>query len=445
MTSRVHPELGELISSLPLADTHEHLAEEDSRDEIGPNWRLKDFAVLFAAYPESDLESAGMSVQDVAILLSPDTPLDEKWKRIEPHWPMIRTTGYGDVIRRSLRILFEEDDLTSDNYEAISQRIAGQISPGWYQHVVREKSNIDHMHVNSLETGLFMETTYPDWMLQDLSILICSTLLDVPRLMDELQQMGEEREIGSLKALQETIDLIFDWYGPRAVAVKNQGAYRRRLDHDLVDFADAERVFQSYASSKWTLEGPERKPLEDWLFHYCVSKATEYDLPVKLHTGYYAGTRHMPLHRVGANPGDCAELCMKHPKARFVFMHSMYPYQDELISLTKHFPNAHADMCWTWIVNPVATVRFAKEVIKAAPINKVFLFGGDHIQAELIAGHAEIARQGLAQALSELVIEGWLTMKDARFAAQRLTLGNALDLYDVQRCRTNNTPRPRNR
>ncbi|MCC5874886.1 MAG: amidohydrolase family protein [Candidatus Sumerlaeia bacterium] len=432
------------IASMPLADTHEHLVEEDLRDSAGPNWQLQDFSVFLALYPDSDLESAGMPHHDIELLTHHETPVDKKWKIVKPFWEKIRLTGYGEVVRRSIRVLFDEDDLSDSTWESITDKVRSQIKPGWYTPIIREKANIHHMQVNSLEQGLFTETLYPEWMLQDLSFLSLSTCINVPHIESGLDAIGRGMEISTFDFLVEAVDLVFDLYGPRAVALKNQGAYNRRLDYEWVDEGDAERCFQKYAASGWKLEGAERKPLEDWLFHYCINKSIEYSLPVKLHTGYYAGAGHMPLHRVGANPGDCAELCLKHPRAKFVFMHSMYPYQDELISLTKHFPNAHADMCWSWIVNPAATVRFTAEIIKAAPINKIFLFGGDHFQVELIPGHAEMARHGLALALSSLVVDGWLSMADAMDAAHRLTLGNALELYDVDRCRQRNIPRKRN-
>lgn len=431
------------IATTPMADTHEHLVEEDSRDSSGYSWQVRDFAIFLNQYPDSDLQSAGMKQSDLVRFNNPETPTGEKWNLVKPHWPKIRHTGYGDLVRRSLRILFGEDDLTDSNWASISEKVAAQIKPGWYLPIVKEKAGIHHMQVNSLEGRLFMETLYPEWMLQDLSFLALSTQLDIPTIQRELDIIGKAIDIGSLNDLTTAIDLIFEEYGPRAVAMKNQGAYNRRLDFERVEKSEASRVFEKYATSGWSLAESERKPLEDWLFHYCIDKSIEYKLPVKLHTGYYAGNSHMPLHRVGANPGDCAELCLMHPDARFVFMHSMYPHQDELIALTKHFPNAFADMCWSWIVNPEATVRFTREIIRAAPINKIFLFGGDHLQVELIPGHGEIARHGLGLALKSLIADKWITIEDARDIADRLLIGNALALYDVERCRQRNPPRAR--
>jgi len=121
---------------------------------------------------------------------------------------------------------------------------------------------------------------------------------------------------------------------------------------------------------------------------------------------------------------------MAHPTARFVIMHITYPYQDEAIVLAKHYPNAYIDLCWAWIINPVASVRFVKEFLKAAPANKLFTFGGDYTLVEMVPGHARMARQGLAQAVSELVDEGWVESRDVHDLVERLMRGNAHEVFD---------------
>ena len=63
-------------------------------------------------------------------------------------------------------------------------------------------------------------------------------------------------------------------------------------------------------------------------------------------------------------------------------MHIDYPYQDEAIALAKHYSNVWIDMCWAWIINPAAGVRFLKEFIMAAPASKVLTFGGDYRPVE---------------------------------------------------------------
>ena len=123
----------------------------------------------------------------------------------------------------------------------------------------------------------------------------------------------------------------------------------------------------------------EQKALEDHLFWYAVRKATECNLPVKLHTGYYAGQNGMPLSRLIHNAGSACDLCQAAPDARFVFMHICYPYYEELIAVAKQYTNAYVDMCWGWIINPLAAKDFLKKYLVTAPANKILTFGGDYL------------------------------------------------------------------
>ncbi len=160
-----------------------------------------------------------------------------------------------------------------------------------------------------------------------------------------------------------------------------------------------------------------------------MDKATAHQLPVKLHTGYYAGQNSMPLERLLRNPGSAAELCKLSPDTRFVFMHICYPHYEAMLALAKQCANAHIDMCWSWIINPVAAKDYLKKHIVAAPANKLLPFGGDYIPVEPVLGHSVIARRGISLALGELVDEGWLTLPDALELVDLILHGNARRIF----------------
>ena len=214
-------------------------------------------------------------------------------------------------------------------------------------------------------------------------------------------------EVKSLSDWHKVIDWWFTKYARFAVAAKSQHAYVRGIDHAQVPPEEVEESFEKQL--EWQpLTSEEQKALEDHLFWYVVKRATEDDLPVKLHTGYYAGENKMPLSRLINNPASACDLCRAAPDTKFVFMHICYPYYEELISVAKQYTNAYLDMCWAWIVNPIAAKDFLKKYLVTAPANKVLTFGADYVCVENVVGHAIMARQGITQALSELVEEGWL-------------------------------------
>ena len=421
-------EILELVEKTPFVDTHEHLAEESTRlQNPPPSSYPPDFSVLLTHYADSDLIVAGMTPAEHQKLVGPEMAPADKWKLLAPFYERTRHTGYVQNVRESVRLLCDVDDLSASTVETVSAKLAAMIKPGYYRRILKEISNLEHCQVNSLETGLFMETEQPELLCQDLSFVRLSTRPDVQGIAP-LAGI----EVRTLEDWHQVIDWSFATCGPRAIAVKNQSAYERKLDYQQVSAAAAAPLFARFLKDAATLEAAELKAIQDHLFHYCIDRATEYDLPVKLHTGYYAGYGGMPLHRLRHNAGDMCALLAAHPNTPFVIMHITYPYQDEAIAIAKHYPNAYVDLCWAWIINPLAGVRFVKEFLMAAPANKLFTFGGDYLPVELVPGHARIARRGLAQALSELVREGWLSAADVAALAERLMRGNAHELFDYE-------------
>lgn len=78
-----------------------------------------------------------------------------------------------------------------------------------------------------------------------------------------------------------------------------------------------------------------------------------------------------------------------------------------------HFSNAYIDLSWAWIIDHLATRNFLKQYLTTAPINKIFVFGGDYLSVEPTVVHAYVARLGIAQVLTELVNENYFAESDA--------------------------------
>jgi uncharacterized protein len=298
--------------------------------------------------------------------------------------------------------------------------------PGFYRKVLQEAAGIESCQVNRPGEVPFQLSDQPDLLMQDLSIL---GMISGPQLKAFATPAG--LEVKSLADWQRVVKWWFDTYARVAVAVKTQHTYGRDLDHVRVPAETAEPIF-ARAIQKDVITAEERKQLEDYLFWLAVDQATAHGLPVKIHTGYYAGQNSMPLARLRQNAGSAAELCRLSPDTKFVFMHICYPYYEEILALTKHWSNAYVDMCWAWILNPLAAKEYFKKHIVTAPRNKILPFGGDYIPVELVLGHAIIARRGIAQALAELVEEGWMKRSEAIELVEPIMNGNARKLFQVE-------------
>lgn len=419
----MNPDIERRVNETPFIDTHEHIIEESVRlgEPDGALFTCNDWAYLFWGYAASDLVSAGMPQPDVERFLGPEADCDEKWRLFAPFWPRIRHTGYGLAARLSIQELYQEDDFTENSYRRINEKYLARIREGYYREVLRDVAGIESCQVNSLH-DVFCETAQPDLLMQDISILSLSE----PDIAGCLRLCS--LPASTLDEWHALIDWFFETYGPRAVAVKSQMAYNRRLDYEAVKEDSARPLFSRLASGE-TLAPAEQKALQDHLFRYCLARSREFGLPVKLHTGYFAGTGHMMLDRVSQNASDLCRLVQEFPDITFVVMHIGYPFQEQMIALAKHYPNVAIDMCWAWIVNPAASVRFVKDFLMAVPSNKLLTFGGDYVAVEQVVGHAKVARRGLTRALSELVHEGWLSVGEALALVPELMNGNARSIF----------------
>lgn len=411
------------VWSTPLIDTHEHLCDE--HDRLPPDGAFRnqdDWSLVLSGYLGSDLLTAGMPRDAHQAFYSPGpTPL-EKWKLLEPYWPAVKHTGYGQAARISLRQLYGADDLNADTVAQVQAGYEQVRQPGFYQRVLRDLSGIESCQVNSLASG-FRESKMPQLLMQDISIV---GMYAGPNLEGFGKPTGIT--VTELADWHRVIDWWFDKYGTYAVAVKSQDAYRRDIDYRPTPAEQVAETFKKRAQQE-SVDPAQLKALEDHLFWYAVQKATAHQLPVKLHTGYYAGDNNMPLSRLIHNAGSACELCRHAPNTPFVFMHICYPYYEELLAVAKHWTNAFVDMCWSWIINPVAAKDFLKKYLVTAPANKLLTFGGDYVFVEQVLGHAVIARQGIALALCELVEEGWLGRDDALELVDPIMHGNARRIF----------------
>jgi len=413
-------EILELLKNVPLADTHEHLLNEKDRIEKGP----KDIGIFFTQYLDAEWELCGMPTEEVEKLRDPGISALEKWRIVKPYYKLIRNNAYGQMIRRSLNILYGIDDFSDENIENIQSSIEQSIQPGYYKKIL-ELCKIDHCQVNALDAPLYRPPDIKS-MYGDLCVTTLCSNLDI-NIVEKL--LG--KKVRSLKNLTDAIDLVFELHGKDAIAIKNQAAYTRALHFARWEDAVVEHSFDFCLRKKWNVEAGERKPLEDHLTHYTIKKAFEYCLPYKFHTGMTAGCNSTLFYTVRDHAADCAYLCTEHPDVNFIFMHMMYPYQHEALALAKQYPNAYIDMCWSWMVNPMAAIQFLKEAITSIPLHKILLFGGDVSYIELLPGHVDMARQGVAQALYELVNEKWLKIEDIQPLIERLFTGNAKSLFNI--------------
>jgi predicted TIM-barrel fold metal-dependent hydrolase len=422
-----HKDILDKVLKTPLIDTHEHLFDEEVRLSKAPGSRSEpdDWSLIFKHYLDSDMRTAGMPQAEHDRFFSSKVDPADKWKILEPYWPAVKNTGYGRAVRIAMERLYGVEELSAATVGKVQAGYEATRKPGFYRRILCEQAGIESCQVNYLGGEPFHKSTMPTLLMQDISIV---GMFSGPNINGLAKPAGIE--VKDLADWQRVIDWWFGQYGKIAVAVKSQNAYGRDIDYRKVDAGAAQELFKLRIENK-PMNPQQQKDLEDHLFWCAVDAATRHNLPVKLHTGYYAGDNYMPLSRLLQNPGSACDLCRASPQTRFVFMHIAYPYYEDLIAVAKHYTNAHLDMCWAWIINPVGAKDFLKKYLVTAPANKILTFGGDYIPVEPVLGHAMIARRGIALALSELVEEGWLKLSDAMDLIDPIMHGNARTIFNL--------------
>ena len=428
-SAKIYKSINEAAYQTPMVDAHEHFYTEKLRLSAKSmvSRQCNDWTILLNHYLNSDMQVSGMSNEDYKLFFSPDVDPSDKWKYLAPVWEYVKYTGYAQAVRLTIKELYGIDDITKTSVPQLQKGYMSLLKPGYYKKILQQtRANIESCQVDPLSGYPVMKSEYPDFIMSDLKV---NELINQPGK----KELAEESGINpaTLSDWHSVIDYWFNTYGKYVVATKISLAYGRRIDFIPTE---ADVVAGTYAKviQDQDISREEKKALEDHLFWYVVNKATDFNLPVKIHVGYLAGQNSMKLERVKQNPSDAAALCRNGKSTRFVFFHISYPYYEEMLAVAKHYENAYIDMCWSWIINPISAKEFLKKFIVTVPNNKLIVFGGDYRAVESTVGHAILARNGIVQALGELIDESYLTESEAIHLAEPLLRGNCFQIFDLK-------------
>jgi uncharacterized protein len=428
------------IESIRLVDTHEHMCSEDmwTGDNVDLIAWLKGEGLidwsdphpdvlqdLFVNYASSDLETAGASKEAVERLLDPGAgDIESRFEGIRDAWEATQFTGYGEAVRMAASTLYGLESLSVDGIVAAQAKLDDFRKPGERLRLLRDGAGLDHIQVDDGKWACEPDRSGPEFFLYDISWWHFAK--GEPNIEELQRDTGVE--VNTLEDLRAAMASLFQRYAPFAIAVKSQHAYDRTLRWQERTDDDAARALSALLRGD-DLDEAARLVLGDWCLACGVELAIQHDLPFKIHTGHHAGTGSMSIDWVRA--GNLCSLLARYPEARFVLMHTAYPYTDELISIAKHYPNVWVDLCWAWSINPYSSADFVRRFLHAVPSNKLFAFGGDTLWPTQAVAYAIQARRGIRRALEAEVAAGELTEPEAIRIATRLMRDNQYACFDV--------------
>ncbi|HOS43013.1 MAG TPA: amidohydrolase family protein [Armatimonadota bacterium] len=407
------------LDAVPAVDCHEHLQRESEL----PRGEDIHLGRVFIHYANCDLISAGLPRADYERVMDGKNGLSPRarWALLEPWYRKAWNTAYCEALRIAIRDLYGIEDFSADTVDALTDAMRAAIAPGFTRRVF-DRAGIDFAMTNPFGPKLVFNPDFdPDCFIVDMVDNFTGT--QCARLAEE-----SGMRIACLDDYLLAIDRYFAQYGAIAGAFKVGRAYDRTLCWADVPRADAEHVFNRLLAFSDYPDRREVQAFEDFIMHYLCRKCGEYGIRMKFHTGLQEGNGNLITNSRAAL---LANLFMKYPRTGFDIYHISYPYQEELATLAKNFPNVTVDFCWMWIINPAAGRRALSDMLDTVPASKLHGFGGDFIFVEGSYGHAAIARREIARVLAEKVEEGRFGEEYAARVGTMLLRDNALENFGL--------------
>ena len=426
----------DFVMSQPLFDAHTHLLT------------MPDFARMprcyaqLAGYAGADLITAAGPTPPGASALPPaDNPGHKE--AFFDLWRKSRNTGYCRATERACRDLLGVE-FREENAEAVNEALAAYMADDpdeVYRVTIHDRANVARgIKDNICRPEDAADGLYPDFIrvnYRDDALLCIRSRTDV--------REREARWGRSVHGLDDLVDGLMQSISDclatgKVTSFKIGVAYQRGLDFQNPTKHEAEAAFNRLMSFEqdttidaggnvqMRLSSPELRPLQDYITHRYIRRATDEGLPIQVHTGYLAGNWRV-LSNI--NPMQLAPVLLQYPRTRFDLFHAGWPYHDELGTIGKHFPNAWINLCWAWTMNP-ATMEYVLDAwLDGVPHNKIFAFGSDIGNPLLVYGYAVQAREGIARVLQRKIDRGDMDLALAQGVARAIMLDNGVEFHGL--------------
>jgi len=408
--------LAEAFDQLTIIDAHSHLMPE--REQVGSH---KDALTVFGQYVRFPLFASGLTQRDWSRIQDPEIPLLERWALLKSRLPAVRHTSFAKVARTVLQHFWGAEELSDDNVEEISARIAEDNRPGLYRRVLQEHSRI--FRVFDQDSGHNGHDSPDDLAPFDDQEL----LLPVVALIDVVPGSDEVvHKLAGPDGLQ-TLPAYLEWAEARLVAMARRGAIGFKT------FSLAEKPI-NYAAAASELDDLRRKNLRLQLTHaghlrsYIQSEllrvAARLGLSVAVHTGFHNFDEYHPAHFY--------PVIQRHPDVHFDLFHFGFPYGRDLLGMAATCANTSVNLCWAHSMNAAMTAQGLDECIDILGSDKIIGFGSDvRWMVEKVYGHAKLARWNIARVLAARVDSDWMDFDEAMHLGQQFLFANPARIYKI--------------
>jgi len=175
--------------------------------------------------------------------------------------------------------------------------------------------------------------------------------------------------------------------------------------------------------------GDAIKSLRDHLFCRAIERCIDFDVPFQVHTGM----GDWEVHLEACCPALLMEL-LRYPAYRackFLLVHTGYPYHAEAGYIANVLPNIWCDLSEGLPFAGNAGARIIAEVLEMAPLSRVCYGSDTYGSPEPFYTSALLGKQALAQALQDLINDGFMSEAQAQESAKMILSNNARELYGI--------------
>lgn len=410
--NRIYEELLAFVKKLWIVDTHEHTAIYKSAAH--PDY-LK---TSLNTYAKMDLRSAGMTPELLNRAMDDSLPVMERWLMAEPYWKACRNTGYIRMHELAAKEVYGVNGINRETIETLSKLFAAKDASTSYAEGMERARILCGIADSDFE---------------------CDRRFLRPAF--RMEQFVERIDLRTVrKQLGTSIHTFIDWLDAcdetirryvqaGAVVFKTTIATDRSLNIGYGSYAEAEQSFLN-AMREDNGYQPPSAAYQDFMFRHVLSRVQGYGLPVQMHTGMAASNANIIPN---GNPMQLCPLFIEYSDLNFVLMHMGYPYQLEIGSLGKMFPNVYPDLSWAYLLSPNGAKAALSEWLDSVPATKIMGFGGDCGHEDHIYAHLLMAREIISEALAEKIYKGCFDLEHAKWIAEQMLLMNPYRVFQLEK------------
>ncbi len=420
--------LMEYAGSVKVINTHEHQRNPNELDYKEYNF----WVLLNHSYLMSDVVSAGGSYYSTGI--PEGKSLEELWDINGKYLDFSKNTSYYVHFLEGIKKCYgyNGSEFTKEGIETLSERISENYNnyDAWFDSCFN-MANFETMFLDQFWAPHNMNIDKKHF---SLIFQVNKLIYDIAAAKNiyrdentEFKAFKAESDIESIKTLEDYLafsDFMLKWAVKNgAVGLKNSMAYGRSIDYENVPKEEAAALFVKTGP----LSSEEIKALQDFMFHWILDKAAEYNLTVQIHTGYLAGTGNQLEN---GRPVKLNNLFLQHPKTRFDLFHGGFPWTGEFVALGKMFPNVYLNLVWLPQISRNRALVTFNEMLDCVPYNKI-LWGGDCQFIEETVGSLEFGKQVVCAVLAKRISTGQMTESDAQKIIAAVFRENAIEIFHL--------------